>query len=207
MSKIRIVKNKFLMPAMLSLLGLFIVATLLYTGVIWPNTLFVSHYSVRGLDVSSYQKQVDWRRVAATGEYAFVFIKASEGTYYRDAFFQANWRGTKAQGLLHGAYHYFSDFEPGSAQAANYISMVPREAGMLPPVLDLEVSGKDHAGMLREIRAFLDRLEQYYGMRPIIYTDHERYDEYIRGSFANYTIWIRDVITPVQWSDIHNWAF
>ena len=34
---------------------------------------------------------------------------------------------------------------------------------MLPPVLDLEVSGKDHLAMLREIKIFLAQLEQHYG--------------------------------------------
>lgn len=78
---------------------------------------------------------------------------------------------------------------------------------MLPPVLDLEVSGKDHQIMLREIKIFLDRLEQYYGVKPIIYTDYDRYAEYIKGNFEDYTIWIRDVFTPVHMGNANNWTF
>jgi lysozyme len=78
---------------------------------------------------------------------------------------------------------------------------------MLPPVLDLEVSGKNHQVMLHEIRIFLDRLEQYYGTRPIIYTDLERYAEYIKGNFENYAIWIGDALMPPQWSQVTNWTF
>ncbi len=61
--------------------------------------------------------------------------------------------------------------------------------------------------MLREIKIFLDQLEHHYGMKPIIYTDHDRYVEYIKGNFEDYAIWIRDVLTPVSWSTLKNWTF
>jgi len=87
------------LPASLALLCLLTLAILLFTGIIWPNYLFVSHYSVRGIDVSNHQKLIDWKSVAQTGGYTFVFIKATEGKDYQDAYFQANWRGTKEHGL------------------------------------------------------------------------------------------------------------
>jgi lysozyme len=199
-------KRRFF-PVLLALLCLLTLVVLSYTGIIWPNALFAWNYSVRGLDVSSYQEQIDWKSVAQTGQYTFVFIKATEGKNYKDAYFQANWRGTKEQGLLRGAYHFYTDYRTGTEQATNYMSMVPKEAGMLPPVLDLEVSGKDPSVMLREIKLFLDQLEQHYGMKPVIYTDHDRYAEYIKGNFEDYAIWIRDVLTPVHWSNVKNWTF
>jgi lysozyme len=199
-------KRRFL-PALLAFVCLLALAALLSMGIIWPNDLFVSNYSVRGIDVSNHQKQIDWKSVAQAGGYTFVFIKATEGERYRDAYFQANWRGTQKYGLLRGAYHFYVADEDGAEQANNYINIVPKEAGMLPPVLDLEVTGKDRKVMLREIQVFLDRLEQHYGMRPIIYTDLDRYAEYIKGNFENYAIWIGDALTPVQWSNVHNWTF
>lgn len=207
MDKARRSLKRGLLPILLTFLCLLILATLLYTGIVWPNTLFVSNYNVRGIDVSSYQQHIDWKRVAQTGQYRFVFIKATEGKNYKDAYFQANWRETKAYGLLRGAYHFYTAYRTGIEQANNYISVVPKEAGMLPPVLDLEVSGADSQKMLHEITVFLDRLEQYYGMKPIIYTDFDRYTEYVKGHFEDYPIWIRDVFTPVQWSSVKQWTF
>jgi lysozyme len=195
------------LPVLLALLSLLTLVILLYTGIIWPNALFVSQYSMRGIDVSSYQKLIDWKRVAQTGTYTFAFIKATEGTTYQDAYFQTNWRGAKAQGLLRGAYHFYLASLTGAEQADNYITMVPKEAGMLPPVLDLEVSGKDRKAMLREINVFLDRLEYHYGMKPIIYTDLDRYAEYIKGHFEAYPIWIGEALFPIQWSHIPRWTF
>ncbi|HTK09794.1 MAG TPA: GH25 family lysozyme [Ktedonobacteraceae bacterium] len=182
-------------------------STLLYTGIVWPNNFFVAHDSVQGLDVSNHQHHIDWKSVAQTGKYTFVFIKATEGSGYKDAYFQENWRDTKEQGLIRGAYHFYTASLSGEEQANNYISVVPKEAGMLPPVLDLEVSGKDRTGMLREIHVFLDHLEHYYGMKPIIYTDADEYAEYVRGNFADYPVWIRNVLTPPQQSDVTNWTF
>lgn len=199
--------KRFLLPALLALLCMLTLATLLYTGIIWPNYLFVSNYSAQGIDVSSYQKNIDWKSVAQTGKYTFVFIKATEGRTYKDAYFQTNWRETKKYGLLRGAYHFYTPYLTGAEQADNYISVVPKEAGMLPPVLDLELSGKDHKVMLHEVKVFLDRLEQYYGMRPIIYTDQSRYLEYIKGNFEGYSIWVGEALLPIQWSDVKNWTF
>lgn len=207
MKHVRTLRKRKFRPVWLVLLCLLPPIILLYTGIIWPNDLFAAHYSVRGLDVSSYQGRIDWKRVAQTGVYSFVFIKATEGESYRDAYFQANWRGTKAQGLLHGAYHFYTASLPGAEQANNYISVVPREAGMLPPVLDLEVSGQDHTAMLYEIKVFLERLEQHYGLKPIIYTDLVRYAEYVQGHFENYAIWIGDALAPPQWSKVDHWTF
>jgi len=41
----------------------------------------------------------------------------------------------------------------------------------------------------------------------MIYTDHDRYTEYIKGNFENYAIWISDALLPIQWSAVKNWTF
>lgn len=190
-----------------ALLGLLAGAGLCYTGVLWPNTLFISGYTLRGIDVSNHQKHIDWATVARTKQYSFAFIKATEGAEYRDAYFQDNWRQTKAQGLLRGAYHFYTASLSGIEQANHFISVVPREAGMLPPVLDLEVSSSNSAAMVHEIRQFLDRLEQYYGLKPMIYTDQARYTEYVKGNFDGYPLWISNIVTPPEWFGEENWTF
>jgi lysozyme len=180
--------------------------TTVFTEKFWPNTLFASAYPVQGLDVSSYQKEVDWKTVAQSNAYSFVFIKATEGKNYKDAYFATNWRETKAHGLLRGAYHFYRENRTAAEQAANFISMVPREKGMLPPVIDLEVSGQDHDAPLLELRLLLHLLEEHYQIKPIIYTDAERYREYVRGNFDEYTIWYRDIFLPVQITGAR-WSF
>ena len=92
-----------------------------------------------GIDVSHFQRAVDWTAVAAS-EIRFCFIKATEGAANVDPRFIQNWRGAGAAGLLRGAYHFFHPTVPAATQAESFIRTVVRlEPGDLPPVLDLEV--------------------------------------------------------------------
>ena len=51
--------------------------------------------AVRGLDISSYQHgraPIDWPQLARYG-LRFVAVKVSEGTYYRNPYYQSDGRG------------------------------------------------------------------------------------------------------------------
>ena len=62
--------------------------------------------TVPGIDVSYWNAGIDWPKVRATGQ-RFVFVKATEGSFYSDPTFDDNWLGAKSAGLLRGAYHFF----------------------------------------------------------------------------------------------------
>ena len=46
--------------------------------------------NVSGIDVSRWQGEIDWGRVAAAG-YHFAVIRATVGNYYTDPRFYENW--------------------------------------------------------------------------------------------------------------------
>ena len=88
------------------------------------------------------------------------------------------------------------------------MSGVPKESGMLPPVLDLKAGGgRERDRMIRDIKTLLHLLEQHYGIKPIIYTDIIRYGDYVKEHFSEYPLWIGDALFPGQWSRPHNWSF
>ena len=60
-----------------------------------------------GIDVSLYQKDVNWSQVFAAGN-RFAFIKCSQGVTVTDPKFTANFDGAKAAGLLVGVYHFIN---------------------------------------------------------------------------------------------------
>jgi lysozyme len=60
---------------------------------------------ILGIDVSSFQGSINWSSVHADGV-KFAFAKATEGTYYEDAYFNGNMNNGKAAGLQMGAYHF-----------------------------------------------------------------------------------------------------
>jgi lysozyme len=69
---------------------------------------------------------------------AFAFIKATEGGDRVDDRFKEYWRQAKRAGIPRGAYHFYYFCRPAIEQARWFIRHVPRERGMLPPVLDME---------------------------------------------------------------------
>lgn len=151
---------------------------------------------VQGVDVSWHQGAIDWRALAAD-DVAFAYIKATEGGDHVDTRFAFNWEQAGAAGLYRGAYHFFTQCRPGAQQAANFIAVVPREAGALPHALDLEHMGPCREGpsvddVVAEALVFLDRVEAHYGVRPLIYTTREFHDAYLQGVTGE-RFWIRSL--------------
>ena len=82
-------------------------------------------YPVKGVDVSSYQKDIDWEGLESEG-IGFAFIKATEGSSHCDGRFEYNWREANKTDMKVGAYHFLSYDTPGKSQAENYIDTVDK---------------------------------------------------------------------------------
>ncbi len=59
----------------------------------------------RGIDVSHYQGNINWRTVAADRNVSYVYIKATEGMNLVDNMYYQNLRGAHAAGIPEGTYH------------------------------------------------------------------------------------------------------
>jgi lysozyme len=156
----------------------------------------VSRFPVRGVDVSSYEGVIQWDRAKAAG-ISFAYMKATEGETFVDDAFAANWAGASAAGLPKGAYHFYDFCDTGAGQAANFIKTVPREAGALPMVIDLEQSDDcakmpPKAAFRKDLAAFVARVEAAYGMRPVLYVNLGIYNEYLSDAAGRYRLWIAD---------------
>lgn len=153
-------------------------------------------YPVKGVDVSSYQGDVNWKMFEQQ-DIQFAFIKATEGSNHKDVKFKQNWSNISKTGIRKGAYHFVSFDTPGEAQAANFIETVPLEPDVLPPVLDIEMYGsysiKGNRPSIRRVRrivnTLLDKLEEHYGVKPIIYTNYSVYLVYLAFKYDDYDIW------------------
>ena len=185
---------------------------LVLNGTLLANRPSRSAYPVRGIDVSAYQGEIDWPLMAAQG-IDFAFVKATEGSGFVDPRWAANREGSQAAGVVIGAYHFFSFDSPGAKQAAWFIAHVPRQAGALPPVADLELYGDyrqeppDRAHVVTELTAFLEALRAAYGVTPIIYCDVTTLRRYLADDFADYPLWIRDVHFAPTLPEGRSWTF
>ena len=197
-------RKKLLLIACICLLALGILE---YKGLIWHNNFFVRGYEVKGLDVSHYQGNINWKKVADTADYQFVYIKATEGRDFLDDTFSYNWNEASKHGFAVGAYHFFTTQSTGLEQAQHFIATVPATNKNLPPVIDIEI-GLDHNvdQIRRELTALGSTLEEHYGKQPLLYVTYATYNKYIAGAFENNEIWIRDIVKSPSLQDDREWS-
>lgn len=129
---LRVLGRLFLALLFLAAAALVTLGLLRWRGLILlPDEADPDEWEVFGVDVSSYQGEVDWPVLAEQGV-DFAFIKATEGSLLQDRRFAANWAGAAAAGVRAGAYHFLSYDSPGETQADNFIAAVPVTEGALP---------------------------------------------------------------------------
>jgi lysozyme len=156
-------------------------------------------YPVHGIDVSKFQGEIDWSKVADSGV-KFAWIKASEGGDHADERFQANWEGAKAAGIPHGAYHFVYWCRPPMEEMAFFEQNAPVDPDALPPVLDVEATPTSKTchrhltqdGAIADMQVMLNEMERHYGRRPVIYTTVDFYQAIlVDGAFSDYPVWVR----------------
>ena len=135
----------------------------------------------RGIDVSHYQGDVDWSKVAGSG-IAFTFVKATQGVAYTDPKFAHNIESARAAGLLCGAYHFLEPEKDGRSQAQHFLSVARPASGDLRPVVDVETIGKGGGTeLLGTLRAFLDEVHARTGVDAIIYVSPAFWNDNLAG--------------------------
>jgi len=180
-----------------------VLALLLFFGVLHINNPSAKEYPIRGVDVSSYQGEVDWDTLSEQN-ISFAYIKATEGSSYKDDRFDYNWKNASECSLRIGAYHFFSFDSSGEAQAKHFINTVTAVDDMLPPVIDVEYYGNFHteedivvSDIVKELRNMVDTLTEAYGMKPIIYVSEETYKTIVQGNFDDCKLWYRSVYSSI----------
>ncbi len=169
-------------------------------------------YSIHGIDVSKYQQAIAWDAVKAMRvrkiKIGFAFIKATEGLVNIDSQFKRNWKKAKEAGVARGAYHFFLATKDGKLQAENFIRSVNLMPGDLPPVLDVEQTyGVPADSLKKRVKQWLDVTEEYYGAKPIIYTNVEFYKKNLGHGFDDYPLWVAHYYQPAQPRINRDWAF
>ncbi|HNP21542.1 MAG TPA: GH25 family lysozyme [Panacibacter sp.] len=169
-------------------------------------------YSIHGIDVSAYQQYIFWPSVKNMKEenvrLSFVFIKATEGLLNTDKQFRRNWLKSQEAGITRGAYHFFLATKDGKAQALNFIKNVKLSKGDLPPVLDIEeLYGVRPETMRNRVKDFLNKVEETYKVKPIIYTNASFYNHYLGEAFNEYPLWVAHYFEKANPSVNRDWLF
>jgi lysozyme len=165
---------------------------------------------VQGIDVSHHQGSIDWNELKKEN-FAFVFMKATEGKTFTDPEFKNYLEKAKLSGLAVGAYHFFTFCTSGKEQADHFIATVPKGQNILP-VLDLEFDataecGKTEAQVAKEVNDFIEKIKNNYGHTPVLYMPVAFYKRYARGQFENCNLWIRSTNGKPNLPDNKQWHF
>lgn len=169
-------------------------------------------YTIHGIDVSHYQHLIAWDAVQHMEvnyiRLGFAFIKATEGVRNVDPFFKRNWRKSRESGITRGAYHFFIVSRDAKVQAKHFIENVSLESGDLPPVLDVEKTfGQPSVQIRKKVKEWLDVVEEYYKVKPIIYTNADFYKVHLQGYFEDYPLWVAHYLQPHQPRISRSWSF
>lgn len=152
-------------------------------------------YQLHGIDVSKYQENVNWNQVKDMKikdvKIDFVFVKATEGLINVDRFYKRNWKKLQEKKITRGAYLYFLAYRDGKMQAQNFIKNVQLQKGDLPPVVDVEEIYRVQPDVLKSrLKECLIELEQFYKVKPILYSYVNFYENYLGDDFNNYPLWV-----------------
>ena len=175
-----------------------------------------------GIDVSQFQKAIDWQTVKeAQVEYAFIRVGARgyvTGEIYEDETFAANLNGAKSVGMDVGVY-FFSQAvtEQEVIEEADYV--LSKLQGMpleLPIVYDFELPADPEARghnlsneeLILQAQRFLEHIEQN-GYKGMLYANPQLYPIYeSAGLTERWPIWYAEYETESpQYCDLDIWQY
>ena len=164
--------------------------------------------TLKGIDVSVYQGNIDWPKVKAAG-ISFAITRVGDGLGF-DSKFDTNWPAIKQQGLVRGVYQFFRPGTDPIQQADLLLSHIGTLGdGDLPPVMDLEVTdSQSNAVIADHMQKWLDHVENATGRVPMIYTSPGFYSSIGNPDFTRYTLWVAhwQTMCPTMPGSWTNWA-
>ncbi len=177
-----------------------------------------------GIDVSKYNKTIDWNRVKASGvEFAIIragYRGSSSGVLVEDPYFRQNLVGAKEAGIKIGVYFFTQAINEAEAreEAEAVSSLVNVRDLSLPVFLDVESSGNSHGGRADSldintrtavVKAFCETAEEL-GFKAGVYANKNWMTKYINmEALKPYTKWLAqyNVSGPTYTGDYSIWQY
>ena len=125
-------------------------------------------YPVQGAWLDAGDLPVNFHMLKQAGA-DFVYLTDGSGGSQRDPGFAESLAAAREQKLQVGAVHVYDPCSPADAQAANFVTTVPRDGKLLPPAIALDIDDKacrappDAAALDSELTTFLNQIERHTG--------------------------------------------
>lgn len=159
-------------------------------------------FPVQGAEISAQDGEVNWRALKAIGA-DFAYIDASASAFARDPAFVDNLEKAVAADMRVGAVHRYDPCQPADKQSANFVTVVPRDPKLLPPVVELEMLADDcpvdvsDAAVESELMTFLNQIETHTGKPAMLKLNKGFEARYGLASRIDRNLWlVRDRFQP-----------
>jgi GH25 family lysozyme M1 (1,4-beta-N-acetylmuramidase) len=172
-----------------------------------------------GIDVSHWQGSINWTSVRNAGV-QWAYIKATEGTSYKDPQFNTNYVNAYYAGVIRGAYHFARPSYSSGYTQANYFASNggawSADNRTLPGALDLEGScaGLSQSSMRSWILSFYNQYKARTTRDVVIYTTASWWNTCTgswTGMYTKSPLWVAHwgVSTPTLpagWAQYSTWT-
>lgn len=161
----------------------------------------ISADDMAGMDISGYDEGIDCEDAAARG-IKIAYVKASEGSDFKDSCFRAHTAALSRLGIKTGAYHFFRFYQVSTAQAQaeNFLECITGVRLDCAPAVDCEdgglacgLSAEEATGQVLD---FARAVEQATGARPIFYSNTAFISAHFTRDIARLGAWIADLRDP-----------
>ena len=171
-----------------------------------PHYLGSDFTARRGIDLSVFQKNVDWNKAAADGvEFAIIrlgYRGYGKGALQPDELFTSHLDGAHAAGIDAGAYFFSQALtaEEGREEAQYVLEQLGGRQLEMPIYFDWEpiaaedsrTNGYDYAHLTDSAVAFCQTIEEA-GYRAGVYINRQQgYYHYDLSRLADYSLWVAD---------------
>lgn len=152
-------------------------------------------FPMQGVEVSGVDGTVDFKALKATGA-NFAYLDASASAFARDPAFVKNFEDARAAKLQIGAVHRYDPCQPAESQAANFVTVVPRDRKLLPPAVDLDLLADEcpvkvtDAAVESELMTFINQIETHTGKPTILKISNAFENRYHLSSAIDRNLWL-----------------
>lgn len=145
-----------------------------------------------GIDLSHHNSKIEWNKL----EVDFVYLKATEGSSFKDPKYLEYRDSCIKNNISIGAYHFFSCNVSGYKQFKNFKNTV-KDKFDLHPVLDVETCNIPKKKLQEEVSNWIIECYNHYKVYPIIYTSDSFYIHNLKGNetIENCHVWLGDIGT------------
>lgn len=158
------------------------------------NGTVISGVLARGVDVSRWQGEINWRKAAADDvSFAMLGVRSLKAEDKVDPYFHQNMKNALAAGIKVGAYIYSIAKTPQEAvDEANFvINQIKEYPVSFPVAIDMESS--DQAALSKSelaaiANAFCRRMEEV-GYYPVVYANDTWLNEELDMTQIKYPVW------------------